>query len=180
MTHISKVGLNRIRRSKIGKNNPQYITGKDKYRTYKWLYRKYIDESLSLKSIADIAGVSISCIYKWMGKKKIERMKFCGRGGRFASAWKGGRRGGKGHYIYVYKPNHPRAYRKVVPEQILIVEKILGRYLNGDEIVHHINGKKDDNRQENLYLFSDDKKHQHYHQSLRKNSIEPITESNLQ
>jgi len=61
-------------------------------------------------------------------------------------------------YVYVFKPNHPRADdRGRVFEHVIIMEEHLGRLLryysvrnpNG-EIVNHINKNKLDNRIENL------------------------------
>lgn len=49
----------------------------------------------------------------------------------------------------------------------LIVEKYLNRLLEKQEVVHHINGIRDDNRLENLYLFSSEKEHQSYHMCQR-------------
>lgn len=68
--------------------------------------------------------------------------------------WKGGRTTTPEGYILVRKPTgHPSKRKGYIPEHRLVMEKILGRYLEPHESVHHKNGKKSDNRPENLELW---------------------------
>lgn len=75
-------------------------------------------------------------------------------------SWNGGRKIDKNGYVQLYCPNHPyRDKHNCVREHRLVMEQKLGRYLLPDEVVDHINGVKDDNRPENLRLFSSNAEH---------------------
>lgn len=67
-------------------------------------------------------------------------------------------------YIFEYCPNHPFANKiGYIYQHRLIIEAYLERVLLPTEIVHHINGIRDDNKIENLMLFSSNTKHLRLH-----------------
>jgi hypothetical protein len=67
--------------------------------------------------------------------------------------WKGGRAAHVG-YIRLLAKNHPCNVHGYVFEHRLVMEKSLGRLLTSRETVHHKNGIRDDNRLENLELWT--------------------------
>lgn len=95
----------------------------------------------------------LSCSKRFKGRipspetrKKISesRKKIKGRG--FSKARSDG-------YITVYFPSHPNATREgYVMLHRLVMEEHLGRLLSADEVIHHINGDKKNNRICNLML----------------------------
>lgn len=89
--------------------------------------------------------------------------------------WKGGKYRHTAGYIFIKKPEHPNANNEnYVREHILVMEKKIGRYLKNGEIVHHLNGIKDDNRIENLYLFSNNSSHMIYERNVRETYLKWI------
>jgi hypothetical protein len=73
----------------------------------------------------------------------------------------------KGDYLYCVVLGHPKATKNgYVLHHRIIMENHLGRLLNPEEVVHHINGDKLDNRIENLELLSVSK-HVSLHGKLR-------------
>ena len=74
----------------------------------------------------------------------------------------------KDGYIMVYVPDHPLATKEgYVMEHILVMEKHIGRYITRDEVVHHINENRSDNRIENLRLMTF-KEHAKFHLEERR------------
>ena len=94
-------------------------------------------------------------------------------------SFKGGRKFKDGvkqqGHVLLYKPSHPFNYKNYVPEHRLVVEKHLKRLLKKEEVVHHINCIKHDNRLKNLFVCSSNSHHNLVHGSINK-IIKPLLE----
>jgi hypothetical protein len=106
-------------------------------------------------------------------RKPSEQGLFCNNKCYFK--WKKGVRIGNrkdrvliSNYWYVYIPDHPRANKRTgyVPEQVHLVENKIGRLLNDDETVHHIDHIPTNNDIDNLKLMTE-YDHLSYHAKLR-------------
>jgi|GEM_PF-3973529 len=123
---------------------------------------------LTWKQVEETMKISSARKYKIVKIIK-SRMDFSSRPGKKLNqtganndSWKGGRIKLSG-YVSVKTAGHPRGMggnRGYVMEHILVMEEHIGRYLvwqgrqhPDNEIVHHINGFRDDNRLENLVLM---------------------------
>ena len=70
-------------------------------------------------------------------------------------------------YVIAYAPKHPHAHRDgYVMLHTILMERQIGRYLKPNEVVHHINHNRSDNRMENLLLM-DDHEHRSMHMKER-------------
>jgi hypothetical protein len=69
--------------------------------------------------------------------------------------WKGGRTYRRKGYVLIKTRDHPKATTNgYVFEHVLVMEALIGRFLVPGETVHHLNGVKDDNRPEDLELWT--------------------------
>ena len=67
-------------------------------------------------------------------------------------------------YYAIYMPEHPKAYSNgCVYEHILVAEEMLGRYLVGEECVHHKDRNRKNNSPDNLMVFKTGLDHNAYH-----------------
>jgi len=85
--------------------------------------------------------------------------------------WKGGVWNVKNGYRWIRCVDHPKNHKGYVKEQVLVMEKHLGRYLKKGEEIHHINFDKHDNRLDNLFICNHST-HQLAQSSLFKMGLE--------
>lgn len=116
------------------------------------------------------------CYWKSMKGRKLsfrtkEKMRIS-RSGKRNPMWKGGTYKNFWGRWLVLAINNPSANsQKYIYRYRLIAEKHLGRHLTKLENIHHINGIKDDDRPENLYLFSSISEHRKYETSKNKSIL---------
>lgn len=88
--------------------------------------------------------------------------------GEDSPMWKGGRMTTSSGYIFIMNKDHPHSNKDgYVLEHRLVMENIIGRYLTKDEVVHHRNKIRDDNKERNLFLFPSNSAHTSYHNYIR-------------
>ena len=99
-----------------------------------------------------------------LGKPSLRKgKKFPQFSGKNHPNWRGGITKNPQGYILVRKPDHPKAINGYIKRSYLVMERKLGRFITKQEIVHHINLDKTDDRPENLMLFPNQSKHAKYH-----------------
>lgn len=74
--------------------------------------------------------------------------------------WKGGRAIDDDGYVLLKSPGHPFATKDgYVREHRLVMEEVLGRYLDPAEVVHHRDRNKQNNRPDNLRVYRTNGEH---------------------
>jgi len=132
------------------------------FRNREWLYKKYWEEELNLRQIAEICGVCKCTIKFWFNKFDILRRSGSeSKMGKKNPNWKGGIMHKNG-YVFIRQSNGE--YKK---KAVIVMEKHLGRKLTPRELVHHKSEVKDDDRIENLELISNER-HIHLHMKGKK------------
>lgn len=136
------------------------------------------ERGMTQSEIADVLGTTQKVIWKRMKENGYEARVAAKRDqrGEKNDSWKGGRTKDSRGYVLVKVQGHPRAKTAgdYVFEHIIVAESHIGRYLGPSEIIHHINGVKDDNRPENLYITNPSE-----HSSVHNNGWAHRVESNL-
>lgn len=82
-------------------------------------------------------------------------------------------------YVIEYSPDHPNASSgRSVPQHRLVMEGVLGRLLARDEVVHHKNHIRHDNRAQNLELMQP-RSHARMHLLEREPTRLPLDETRV-
>lgn len=146
------------------------------------LYRLYVIEQKPMHQVADEIGISVGNVHRLIhengfvihrilppkSEKEKIRISRLHKGKTLSIETKLKMSEAKKHifaeghtkkrcdgYIYVYYPTHPNCSKDgYVMEHRIVMEKHIGRLLEQEEVVHHINHNRADNRLENLQLLT--------------------------
>lgn len=131
--------------------------------------KQMYEQGQTLKQVASQVGRSETFVKKRLLDADVVLRPSGFQKGSMNVKWIGGRRQDQNGYWKIYKPEHPMSDNVgYVFEHRLIMSEHLGRILTQKETVHHINGISDDNRIENLKLYSGNSDHLREHFKKRR------------
>lgn len=118
-------------------------------------------ERRTQQEAAETLGCSVSAVERTCRRLRLETARTGPRAGASHPDWSGGRVLAKAGYIDVYAPLHPHAKSTTsrVAEHRLMMEAILGRYLEPGEVVDHIDNHPQHNWPGNLRVFASNTDH---------------------
>jgi hypothetical protein len=123
------------------------------------LLRRLASEGVSLSEMARLIGSSHSKVHAFLRKHEIPLVPFQ-QVRENNPSWKGGRMIDKAGYILIRLPDHPGAdSHGYVREHRLVMEKMIGRFLQPSEVVHHKDNDPSHNVPWNLELFASNSEH---------------------
>lgn len=87
-------------------------------------------------------------------REKVLKTLIFGLKGSHNPNWNGGVINRHG-YVYFLNPSHPSCHKNgYIKRAVIVAEEKIGRHLFPNEVTHHINGIKDDDRPENIEVLT--------------------------
>ena len=154
-----------------GKNNPNFRGGKIKVKCYQCGKELLRYSSQLKKNGKDIKSFCKKCLPDYLKNLLAED----------TAHWQGGKRKSRG-YILFHKSLVDEKYhyllsnskKSYIWEHRLVVAMKLDRKLRADEIIHHLNGIKDDNRPENLEIVNSKNHERHTFEKILQKRIREL------
>ena len=113
-----------------------------------------------LDVIARLVKTNSRHIRAFLNREGVVRKYPKNYGGARHPNWKGGRIVTKKGYVYLWMPEHPNHnHLGYVLEHRVVMEKMIGRLLLPQEVVHHKDKNRGNNHPDNLQLFSENREH---------------------
>lgn len=120
----------------------------------------YWHEMKTAAQIGEMYSIHSATVRLYLRRYGIPRRPPGGQQGFLNAAWQGGVVIDKNGYVLVHAPQHPNARDNgKVLEHRLVMESVLGRYLEPNEVVHHKDGNKRNNDPSNLEVYKSNAAH---------------------